>query len=206
MKTLFKNFSYKFGGKFFHQKEGGPIGVRATGAASELVMEDWATKYRDILVKSGLIVYLMAGCVDDGRQITTILPLGTRFDKDETIFKHSEEAQEEDEKLKNKGESENQRMARLLIDAMNSVNKDLVFTTETQEDFKSERLPTLDFEMWVTPENKIEHSFYQKPMKTPLLLMERSGMSNQKKYQILSNDLTRRLSNIQVETIPPGRS
>ena len=30
LKILFKNFTYKFGGKFFHQEEGGPIGVRAT--------------------------------------------------------------------------------------------------------------------------------------------------------------------------------
>ena len=56
--------------------------------------------------------------------------------------------------------------------------------------------------MWVTETNKIEHSFFQKPMKTPLVLMERSGMANQQKYQILSNGLTRRLSNIQIETIP----
>ena len=85
---------------------------------------------------------------------------------------------------------------------MNSINPDLKFTTESQEDFETERLPTLDFEMWVTKENKIEHSFYQKPMKTPLVLMERSGMAQHQKYQILSNELTRRLSNIQLETIP----
>ena len=48
IKILFKNFSYKFGGKFYHQSEGGPIGVRATGAASDLIMEDWAEEYRKI--------------------------------------------------------------------------------------------------------------------------------------------------------------
>ena len=39
-------------------------------------------------------------------------------------------------------------------------------------------------------------------MKTPLLIMERSGMAHQQKYQILANELNRRLTNIQRETIP----
>ena len=38
LKTLFNNFTYKFGGKYYHQQSGGPIGVRATGAAASLVM------------------------------------------------------------------------------------------------------------------------------------------------------------------------
>ena len=31
IKILFNNFTYKFGGKYYHQRGGGPIGVRATG-------------------------------------------------------------------------------------------------------------------------------------------------------------------------------
>ena len=109
---------------------------------------------------------------------------------------------QEDIIKKNKGETSNQRMARICVKAMNSINKDLQFTTESQEDFKMERLPTLDFEMWIREDNKIIHSFYQKPMKTPYVLMERSGTSYHQKFQILSNELTRRLSNIQIEEIP----
>ena len=41
-------FSYKLGGKHFEQKKGGPIGVRATGSAAELVMQDWSEKYLQI--------------------------------------------------------------------------------------------------------------------------------------------------------------
>ena len=66
----------------------------------------------------------------------------------------------------------------------------------THEDFKNERLPTLDFEMWISGE-KIFHSYFQKEMRTPLVIMERSGMATQQKFQILSNDLNRRLSNVQ---------
>ena len=53
IKVLFKNFSYKFCGKIYHQKDGGQIGVRATGAAAKIIMEDCARQYRSILERSG---------------------------------------------------------------------------------------------------------------------------------------------------------
>ena len=92
-------------------------------------------------------------------------------------------------------------MARVLEPAMNMINSDLKFTTESQEDYENERLPTLDFEMWLEPDG-IKHSYYQKPMKTPLVLMERSAMAFQQKIQILTNELNRRLSNILIDEIP----
>ena len=48
------NFVYEFGGEYFLQMEGGPIGARVTMAASRLVMQVWAEGYRDILDKSGV--------------------------------------------------------------------------------------------------------------------------------------------------------
>ena len=61
-------------------------------------------------------------------------------------------------------------------------------------------LTELDFELWLE-KGKVHHSYYQKPMKTPYILMARSAMSYQQKMQINSNELTRRLSNIQIESI-----
>ena len=66
--------------------------------------------------------------------------------------------------------------------------------------YQKERLPTLDFECWVEG-GVIKHSYFQKPMKTPYLIMARSAMAYQSKMQILANELTRRLSNIQEGTI-----
>ena len=68
------------------------------------------------------------------------------------------------------------------------------WSEESQEDFEHERLPTLDFEMWLDSKMKIGHSYYQKPTKTPYVLMERSAMSYHQKFQILSNEMCRRLS------------
>ena len=57
------------------------------------------------------------------------------------------------------------RMAEICKPAMNSINEDLEFTTETASDFENGRLATLDFETEVV-ENQIIYSYYQKPMKT----------------------------------------
>ena len=44
-------------------------------------------------------------------------------------------------------EPDNKRMARICLPAMNSINANLKFTTECPEDFKDNRLPTLDFDL-----------------------------------------------------------
>ena len=194
--VLFTNFCYKFGGEYFHQSEGGPIGVRLTGCAAECVMQEWSEEYQDILERSGVWVALLSGYVDDGRQITTTLERGSRYCDNTKKFTVTEEAKREDEARQKAGESKNQRMARVCKAAMDSINPDLHFTTECQEDYEKERLPTLDFEMWLEEGGVVNHSYFQKPQKTPLVIMAKSAMSQQQKLQILANDLTRRIYNI----------
>ena len=86
-------------------------------------------------------------------------------------------------------------MGKICQTAMNSVNEDLQFTVETVYDFKNRRLATLDFECEVI-ENHISYSYYQKPMKTPLVIGAESAMSEHQKISILSNEVIRRMSNI----------
>ena len=91
-RALFENHVYKFGNELYKQKEGGSIGDRWTGSAAELVMQDWAEGYEDILTKSGIEVELLAGYVDDGRQVTTVLKPGMEFCSKDKIFKYSKQA------------------------------------------------------------------------------------------------------------------
>ena len=195
-RALFENHAYKFGNEHFKQEKGGSIGDRWTGCASELVMQSWSEEYEKILTRSNVEVLLLSGYVDDGRQVTSSLPLGSRFNKNEKMFQFSEAAELEDKKLQVRGESNNQRMARITQEAMNSVNMDLEFTVESPEDFEGEKLPTLDFKVWQEEDQSLNHTYYQKEMKSPLVIMARSGMAKQQKIQILANELTRRLSNI----------
>ena len=52
-------------------------------------------------------------------------------------------------------------MARVCKDVMNDVSTDLEFTTESPEDFKEKKLPTLDFKLWLK-EGRILNSYFEK--------------------------------------------
>ena len=90
-------------------------------------------------------------------------------------------------------------MARLCLPAMNSVNPDLEFTVECEDDFQDKKLPTLDFTIWQDKNGKLNHGYYQKDMKTPYLIMARSAAPQRQKIQILANELTRRMLNVNKE-------
>ena len=165
-------------------------------AAARIVMYDWSQKYLRLLLDTNLRVDLLSGYVDDGRQITSKMKLGTRFNQDEKKFEITDEWRLEDEKT---GESHHKRMSRECLKAMNSINPDLKFTVEIPEDFIDGRIPTLDTDLWIDENGVIHHSYFQKSMKSPYILMKRSAISDQQRYSILSNELIRRLSNLSQE-------
>jgi hypothetical protein len=83
---------------------------------------------------------------------------------------------------------------------MNSVNRNLRFTTECPEEFDRNRLPTLDFMLWMV-DGILYHSYFEKTMKSQYTIMQRTAMSEHQKLSILSNELVRRLSNIHREVV-----
>ena len=219
-RTIFENFCYKFGGKTYKQTDGGPIGARVTMCLARVVMHDWGEQYQQILTKACLRIALLGSYVDDVRQGTTVLRLGMRFDHTIMEFKWSMEAEVEDKTLKEiEEEPTNRRMSRICLPAMNAINPDLVFTAEVPEDFADGKLPTLDTKFWQMggleakgqetfggmPANsklidyRINHSYFEKEMRTPYVIMKRSAMSDHSRYNILANELVRRLSNMKRE-------
>ena len=191
-RMIFENFTYQFGGEIFVQKSGGPFGARVTMAAARIVMQAWSRSYQSILLRSGLRLTLLAGYVDDGRQSGTTLRRGMRYSTETKKFEYSRDAKEDDDR---RNESSNERMARVCKDAMNDVSTDLEFTTESPDEFKEKKLPTLDFKLWMI-KGMILHSYFEKEMRTPFVIMKRSAMGEQQRMSILSNELVRRLSNV----------
>ena len=159
-RTIFENFCYQFGGKAYHQQEGGPIGARVTMCAARMVMQHWAREYTNILLQAGLRIPLMTGYVDDGRQGSTVLRRGMMFNTEKRAFEYSKEQHEIDDE---EDAPDNVRMARRCLPAMNSVNGNLRFTTEAPEDFPRDRLPTLDFVLWMV-DGLLLHSYFEKAM------------------------------------------
>ena len=193
VRVLWETYCYDFGGKTFLQKEGGPIGQRPTMAASRIVMEEFFLEYRRVLVEAGVKVMLMKVYVDDGRQLTTMLRKGMRYDRELNEYRWDMTAEEEDRMLEMQGESKDSFMARLCLPLMNSINDDLTFTAEVASDFADGRLPTLDFSLWQREEGELTHSYFEKSMKSQVMLEKESAMSVKQKITIQSNELTRRL-------------
>ena len=124
--------------------------------------------------------------VDDNRAIIKKLKPGLRFDETSREFVFREEWIEEDR------ESEaGRRTINEISKAMNSINEDLKFTMENEEDFVTKRLPTLAFEIWSEKEG-VRHSYFEKEMRSQLLTMKRSSQSENSKLAILTNELNRR--------------
>jgi hypothetical protein len=196
-RVLWTNFVYEFGGEYFLQMEGGPIGARITMAGSRLVMQEWAEGYREVLDKSGVTRDAHKGYVDDGRQITDLMIRGSRYEKSRKRFIWREDWESEDE-LENLPDEV--RMGRICLEAMNDVSPDLTFTVETVHDFDNKRLATLDFEAEVVDCQthgcpQIIYSYFEKSMKTSLVIAEASAMGEHQKFSILTNEVIRRLSN-----------
>ena len=114
--------------------------------AAKMVMQSWAREYMQILTKAGLKIPLMKGDVDDGRQGSKVLRKGMMFDVNLGEFRmdNNQYVRDVEENL-----PDNVKMARACLPAMDSINTDLRFTTEAPEEFEKNRLPTLDFMIWL---------------------------------------------------------
>ena len=112
--SFFRSFVYTYGGEYFIQGDGGPIGARLTMCVARLVLQDWYESFRAILDQSKIGEHLRGLYVDDGRNGVDILPL--EWKQHDLIENVSTRTLTERE----------------MKEAMNSINSDLRFTTETE--------------------------------------------------------------------------
>ena len=54
-RAMFRNHFYKFGGKMYHQRQGGPIGLRGTCAIARMAMQLFDIKWGDRLKIMGIV-------------------------------------------------------------------------------------------------------------------------------------------------------
>ena len=206
VREAFSLHLYQFGGRIYHQKDGGPIGMRLAGAAAKIVMGEWSERLLNIMENNKVDVHLAAGFVDDVRFLTTIIEKGWRWNMKEKKLEFKESWRTEDEE---EDQEDNIRHSRVVQDMMNSIYKNIQFEVEMAEDFVDRKLPTLDFKMWLEGENddgkekperddckkRIMYSFYEKPMASPFSVMEKSALPENSKNATLAQELVRRMMN-----------
>ena len=75
-----------FGGKFYHQVTGGPIGFRLTVIGVKIRMAAWLVRVKDTLNNNNIRVELSYFFVDDIRLLTDLMPQGVRWDQQTMKF------------------------------------------------------------------------------------------------------------------------
>ena len=99
IRKMFSLHTYQFAGKLFQQTDGGPIGMRITGACARVVMAEWSIRVNEILKQGGVEVFLAGGYVDDIRYLIPEIECGKRWNQAEKKFTFKEEWKVEDEKV-----------------------------------------------------------------------------------------------------------
>ena len=77
--VLFRTHVYEFGGKFFLQQKGGPIGLRSTCCIARIVMLWWDEKLLSLIAKNNLTLEQKARYMDDIRLWMYSVRLGWRW-------------------------------------------------------------------------------------------------------------------------------
>ena len=86
VRVMFQTHQYTFGGEYFQQNDGGPIGLRGTCAVARVVMAMFDGVWTNKVGLVGLIVWLYMRYMDDGRMILPSIKAGWRWVKGELLF------------------------------------------------------------------------------------------------------------------------
>ena len=130
----------------------------------------WDKKFLEVIETANMKVVDCARYMDDVRVFLRAVRLGWRWTDGQLRYKRAWRLEEERE-----GMSLLAKTTEILEKLMNSICDWLVLTMETEEMFNGV-LPTLDLELWVTEENKILFSFFEKPMTAQMVLHKRSAI------------------------------
>ena len=187
--ALFENHYYTFGGVKYHQRGGGPIGLRATCAVARVAMQLFDIAWKKRLQEARILTELLARYMDDARALLYPIKSGWRYDARGLVF--FQKWVVEDEEL-----TPTERTKRVLAMTMQGVENFLKFTYETSEDEGFQGwLPTLDTCIRVGGGNVVEYKFFEKPTSSKRTVQSKTAMNENSKVQIVSNDMVRRLQN-----------
>ena len=214
VRTTFNTHVYRWGGKLYRQKRGGPIGLRASGTVAKVTMEVWLKQLEQNLVEAGCEVFLMRKYVDDVIIIMRNMQIGARWMDGRVVT--TEETRLEDMRM---GRSREQVTLEALRTAANEIMGFLKFTGEASEGGKG--IPVLDTTIrygkmeadgpWFKEEDgqrtpgeqmvtegvtkQVIYEFYMKPMTNKLGLLKRSALSENTKVSSASAEYMRRWKN-----------
>ena len=195
MLKVMNNHCYSVDGANKVQLEGGPIGLKLSGALAKVVMLSWSRKFKTILSAAleefaHFNLYLLLFYVDDTGVAVEELEPGCRFIKEEGKVRVIEEEVEGDRRMPG-----DLRTAKVLADVANSIFDYIQFTVDCPSNHASGWMPLLATQVRVAADNTIDYKFFEKEIASKYVMMRNSAMSARVKMNCLTQEVIRRLRN-----------
>ena len=144
---------YSFAGDIYLQSTGAGIGLRAAACLARICMCIWDSKWATMQKDLGLSAMIFMRYVDDLR--IHLFPINKGWFWSECTWKYVPD------KIDTRSDETRKK---------EDIFETLKFTTETQEDFSNNMLPTLDFQVSVEAGGKLDFMHFTKPMCNNLVL------------------------------------
>ena len=185
--SMMNTHLFQWAGKFYLQRKGGPIGLRATCAVARVTMLFWDEKLMKKMSENNLTSDDGSRYMDDIRLIMNAIQMGWRWMDGGMYF--SDKWKEED---MSDDRTATQRTSDIIKGIMNSIMSFLNLTMEIGDDFQDGKLPTLDVKVWVESKSKILiYEYFEKEMKTNMVIQRKSALCENINVNSLSQEVVR---------------
>ena len=187
VEVIMKNHTYRFDGKIYKQKDGGPIGDEMSQAVARLVMIWYDEKFAKRCEEEGVKIILYKRYVDDTNMI--VVPP-----------KRLEERERAKEGTESQGNGK--KVGELCRKIADTVSDMLKFEEDIGEKYADGKLPILDLKVWLEKEEqgvKIKHEFYKKPMTSKFTLKKGTAYPKSRIRAVMKEEVLRRLRNCSPE-------
>ena len=188
VEVVMTNHYFTIDKRIFRQKDGSPIGLDMSVEVASLYMSLWDKSFRDKLRKLGIKVDVYTRYVDDILVVARAINPGWDFClKRKTMIFDPDKA--------NTQLNPDQYTFEILLKIANTLDSDIQLTMDVPSQNEGGKMPVLDLNVWVS-QNVVRHSFYSKPMASPLAIMYKSALPAKSKRVSLLQEGLRRLRNL----------
>ena len=183
--VMMKSTCYTFGGLIYKQEEGTGIGLRGSACVAKLIMGMIDKKWARNQSSWGLVVQIYLRYIDDLR--VYMAPINPGWSWGANGWTYNEEMNDNRDPLTRTAE-EMKKTLEFTVDF-------LKFTTESEKDFVSGFLPSLDAQTQVQEDGKVLFKFFRKPMANNVVIQFGTGLPKNVIFSALRQDLVRRMLN-----------
>ena len=181
------------------QGDGGPIGLKLSGAIAKVFMVWWCRNFRHTLVGAtrhlpSFMLHLYKLYVDDQGLVVEELPPGARYLEGEVRV--VEEEVEGDLLLPG-----DQMTAELLQTIANTICPHTTMEVDYPSAHSSGYMPILDIKIKVRDDKTIDWRFYKKPVSSKQFILSRSAVPGKVKRASLAQEGLRRLRNTRPDMV-----